>query len=132
MPPSVIQNCDISSFRTLGYESVPRNRALSEVAGRYVAFLDDDDIRMPEELEYQTEGLHQAPAAEFSYTDARFLYPDGSTSPRVLRHWHKRRGLIFDPLLVECFIHPSTILVRRALVDRVGGLDETLHSVETL
>ena len=37
---------------------------------------------------------------------------------------------ILDPLLVECFIHPSTILVRYALVDRVGEFDETLHSVE--
>ena len=114
-----------------GCQSVPRNRALDEATGSYVAFLDDDDIWMPEKLEYQIEGLHQAPAAEFSYTDARFLYPDGSTSPRVLRHRHKQRGPVFDPLLVECFIHPSTILVRRALVDRVGGFDETLHSVET-
>ena len=39
-------------------------------------------------------------------------------------------GYIFDALIHDCFLQPSTVMVRRSLLEKSGLFDETLEIVE--
>lgn len=112
-----------------GRPSVVRNRALEIARGDLVAFLDDDDRWLPEKLQRQVTLFAEGSAPGFVYTDFRFLNA-GALSQPVLTPAQKRSGAIFDDLLRDCFIHPSTMIVRRSLLDTTGGFDETFASAE--
>src|SRR3546814_8266982 len=51
-----------------GGPAVARNRGIEAAQGRYIAFLDADDLWLPEKLEKQIDFMQRAGVA-FSYTD---------------------------------------------------------------
>ncbi len=61
-----------------------RNVAISHAKGRYLAFLDADDIWMPDKLKIQLHFMQENNAA-LSFTDYRFISEDGSKVGRLLR-----------------------------------------------
>ncbi len=109
-----------------GRPSRVRNRGIGVARGSLIAFLDDDDVWRPDKLARQVGFLDQHSALGFVYSDLRFQYPDGTLSAPVLRPHQKETGALFDRLLSDCFIYPSTVIVRRHLLDRVGLFDEAL------
>ena len=62
-----------------------RNRAIGEVSGRYITFLDSDDLWLPERLSSFQQLLERRPEAEFLFSNARVLR-DG-----------RLMGTLFDP-----------------------------------
>lgn len=113
-----------------GRPSVARNRALAVARGELIAFLDDDDVWQPEKLERQVHLLVNQPDLGMVYSDLRFLREDGTRSDTILQPHQQRRGNLFDDLLADCFIHPSTAVVRKCLGDEVGWFDEDLECIE--
>lgn len=113
-----------------GRPSVARNQALRDAGGELIAFLDDDDLWLPDKLEKQVTLLSRIPQADFVYTDIRRLSDDGSVSDPVLQPWDKWHGKIFDRLLLNSFLFVSTVIVRRAVLEKTGLFDETLAAIE--
>lgn len=113
-----------------GRPSVTRNHGLAEAGGRFVAFLDDDDVWRADKLERQVALLEATERVGFVYSDLRFLHTDGTASEPAIAPEQVREGLIFDDLLEECAIATSTVLARRSLLDRVGGFNESLETFE--
>lgn len=63
--------------------AISRNRALREAKGRWIAFLDSDDLWMPEKLEKQISFMENN-GYSFSYTNYEEIDVDGnSTSVKV-------------------------------------------------
>lgn len=62
--------------------AVSRNLALREAKGRYIAFLDSDDLWEPEKLERQLAFMQEKGYA-FTYTDYRIIHPDGTPAPYI-------------------------------------------------
>ena len=106
-----------------------RNRALAEARGRFVAFVDADDVWLPTKLHEQVAQLQALPArycgvfcrsvtTDEDGTD-RFTYtpPAGTYDLRSFRAWFYPAG------------NGSSFLMRHDAVRAAGGFDEDLDSL---
>jgi GT2 family glycosyltransferase len=117
--------------RQNGGPSAARNTAISHAQGDYVAFLDGDDLWLPEYLSEQLKALHENPALDLIYADA-LLFGDSASAGRTYMQTCPSRGAVtFESLLVEDCSVPTSCAVarRRSLVD-VGLFDENLITSE--
>jgi glycosyltransferase involved in cell wall biosynthesis len=108
--------------------SAARNAGLGLSHAPFVTFLDADDRVLPEKLEAQLAGFAAHPEAGLVYTGWRHI--DESGHPLPQRGWSRYTGDVLGHLLLGNLIHPHAALVRRELVERAGGFDESLTSVE--
>jgi glycosyltransferase involved in cell wall biosynthesis len=115
--------------------SAARNTGILNATGDCVAFLDADDIWLPEKLERQVDLLSRQPSVGFVYcgtheVDAslRFL-----RTPALGPPWPPAGPDAFIRLLKQenCVVAPlSTMMLRRACLDQVGLFDETIVQAE--
>lgn len=93
--------------------AVSRNRALREAKGKWIAFLDSDDLWLPEKLEKQI-GFMEENGYKFTYTDYREVYPDGHESPYINTAPNKITKRI---LYRYCYFSTITVMYNR---DAIG------------
>jgi glycosyltransferase involved in cell wall biosynthesis len=113
-----------------------RNIGLGASRSPFVAFLDSDDIWLPEKLERQMALFASASVQTGFVHCACFRISDWESSSQTSQEfWPTRRGNIFRDIL-ENFYHvvgsASAVVARRDLIERVGGFDETLLCGEDL
>lgn len=105
-----------------------RNRGLAEARGEFVALLDCDDVWLPDKLAEQLALMHDRPEVGVVHTDFESVDEQG----RVLETVSARRS--GEPLVQAfCGGHvalPSTLLIRRVVLDKVGLLNPDLYGSE--
>ena len=108
-----------------GGVSMALNRGIAETSGKYVAFLDADDVWLPQKLDRQLAALRDSAGAEVCYT--AYTLVDEERRPLGVHRPPGPEGLL-EKLLFQSNVvgPPSTVLVERALLDRVGGFDPNL------
>jgi len=99
-----------------------RNTALKQARGRYVAYLDDDDIWFPNHLQTCWDALHKG--ARFVYTDAYFWYNEREYRLIMSYDYDRRQLLKHNLTPAICVTH------ERALLDKCGYFDESLPTHE--
>jgi GT2 family glycosyltransferase len=102
-----------------------RQAAIDVARGRWVAFLDSDDLWLPEKLARQVAQLAEQPRCRWSYTAYRLIDETGAPLPlRAPEAHHARSGWILGPLLTfDATASIVTLLVERTLLAEVGGFD---------
>lgn len=113
-----------------------RNAGLAQARGKYVAFLDADDVWLPGKLAAQVDHLEQHDDVGVCYTgwhvwaadaDGRFLKPAfadmdlGPVQPDA-----QRSGWIYGRLLFDCELLTTTAMLRTETVRQVGPFDPAL------
>jgi GT2 family glycosyltransferase len=108
--------------------SAARNLAARQARGKYLAFLDSDDLWLPEKLEIQTVFMEQNPSVQICQTEEVWIRNGVRVNPKS-KH-RKPSGDIFLPSLELCLVSPSAVMLTRELFERIGGFDETLPVCE--
>ena len=115
-----------------------RNTGLAHARHDWVAFIDADDLWLPGKLQAQWDLLASHPEAGMAYTAWKVWtsdapVPDPAWLAALLatdgdaQRWQGASGWIYPELLVDCVVWTSSVLVRRELLARAGGFDDTLR-----
>ena len=114
--------------------SASRNLGIHQARGAYIALLDADDVWFPHALEEQVALLEKHPDAAMVYGPLQWWYswtgkPEDRDRDYVEKLGVPPERLIRAPRLLSRFLRdkaavPSGLLVRRAIIDRVGGFED--------
>jgi glycosyltransferase involved in cell wall biosynthesis len=105
-----------------------RNVGIQRSRGRYLSFLDSDDLWAKDKLETQVRFLDANPHYPVCYTDEVWIRRGRRVNPKRIHR--KYSGWIFEQCLPLCIISPSSVLMRREVLDTVGLFDEGLPVCE--
>lgn len=100
-----------------------RNLAIEKARGEYIAFLDCDDVWLPEKLENQIVFLESHNDVVMVYSDILSIDDNGNLIENYLKNQKFYRGHIFDKLLIYNFIAILTVVLRKKVLDEVGMFD---------
>ncbi|NJL55545.1 glycosyltransferase, partial [bacterium] len=118
----------VFSYQNAGL-AASRNRGLNRATGKYISFIDADDLWTPEKLEAQCQALEENPKAALAYSWTDCIDPEGN----FLRHcsYVTWSGYVLPHLLLDDFIGSgSNVAIRREALLELGGFDESLGSAE--
>ena len=106
-----------------------RNTGIRASTGEYVAFLDSDDLFLPEKIQLQVKALDHNP--EVGLIASGWTEVDAQRNPlRTRRPWLLNQGLAIQDWLYNCPFAPSAVLVRRDWLMWVGLFDAQQYYVE--
>jgi glycosyltransferase involved in cell wall biosynthesis len=105
-----------------------RNAGLEQSSGQFIAFLDSDDLWLPQKLSAQTTFFQMHTDAIICQTEEIWIRNGARINPRN-RH-KKCSGMIFERCVELCLVSPSGVMMRKELFDEVGLYDETMPACE--
>lgn len=108
--------------------SYARNEGLRHAGGRYICFLDSDDLWKKDKLKSQVDWMDQRPEYVVSYTDEIWIRNGVRVNP--MKKHQKCSGDIFNDCLPLCIVSPSSAMIRSELFDEIGNFDESLPACE--
>jgi glycosyltransferase involved in cell wall biosynthesis len=126
---SIMDNRIKLFFYENGGVSVARNRAIKNATGKYIAFLDADDLWTNNKLERQLATLEANPEAKIAYSRTRYI--DEKENCLYECEPVSFEGNILEELLLTNFlITSSNPLICHQAIRSVGGFDSSLKSSE--
>lgn len=112
------EDARIKYFKTensTGSPSIPRNIGIDNAKGQYIAFLDADDLWLPEKLEKQMCFI-QKEDYEFIYSNYEKINPEGKRNNRIIKM--PLHSTYWD-ILETCSIPCLTALIKKETIGEI-------------
>ncbi|NMG11518.1 glycosyltransferase family 2 protein [Brasilonema sp. UFV-L1] len=138
--PTKVRYLEHENHQNLG-KSSSRNLGIHHAKGDYIAFLDADDIWLPQKLERQISILIAQPEIGMVCGPTLMWFSWTGKPDDFQRNWKREIGVQLDtlmkpPKLLTLFLQrkastPATcsVLLRREVVEDVGGFDESIQFI---
>lgn len=112
--------------------SSARNTGIRNARGKLVAFLDPDDLWLPEKLRRQVALMDADAEVGLSYCLVDFIDEEGRRFPDI--SWPHPSGATYKDLLYLNWVvgSGSSVLIRKSVFDEVGLFDEGLKGLEDM
>jgi glycosyltransferase involved in cell wall biosynthesis len=136
--PEKVRYLDHDGHLKLG-KSTSRNLGIHKAKGDYIAFLDADDVFLPQKLERQVAILESHPQAGMVYGRTQYWYSWTRKSNDIKRDFMSKLGvqpntLFNPPALLTRFLKDGgivpcicSLLVRRRILEEIGEFEETIQ-----
>jgi glycosyltransferase involved in cell wall biosynthesis len=98
-----------------------RNRGVEATHGEWIAFLDSDDLWLPNRIARQLETILRVPDAAFAFCNVQRFTSDGDMPGTYLDARRDFSGRVTGALLEEPVALPSALMVRRDAFGKLGG-----------
>jgi len=115
------------SFKENGGQASARNVGIQICKGEYIAFLDADDLYMPERLQSQIEDIKNHDA-DFYYGGGYFFEVKDGKKIRTPYDWKYGAftgGEFFRILYHSCAVNINNVLIKKDLLLKIGTFDES-------
>jgi glycosyltransferase involved in cell wall biosynthesis/SAM-dependent methyltransferase len=119
--------------------SATRNLGIRNAKGKYITFLDSDDVWLPDKLEQQVAIIESHPEVALVCAPAQWWYswtgnPDDIPRDFIQKFDIQLNTVVKPPTLLILFLNDEwaslcDILVRRELVEAVGGYEESFRGM---
>jgi glycosyltransferase involved in cell wall biosynthesis len=111
--------------------SAARNRAIEKAAGKYIAFLDGDDIWLPGRLSKTVAALERNPSAALVFSDYIRVDRSGALDQSSAVPAEMAHAPSMDEILTHWWpILPTTVTMLRSVWRRCGGFHTAAMSFE--
>ncbi len=115
-------------------ETVPlgkaRNWAIEKARGKYIAFLDCDDVWLPQKLEKQIPLFEKNPRVGLAFCDTIFFNKKGKEM-QLYKRKKPPRGQVFKELLKEYFLSMETVVIRKKALNSLSQwFDDRFNIIE--
>lgn len=123
-----------------GGAATARNAGIRQAQGEFIAFLDADDIWLPGKLKAQVDYFRAHPDVAMNCTgfsqwvsDDKGVFPDplsvipDQANVAADEVDSELSGWVYHKLLLRNFVWTTTVMMRRALIDKIGLYDESFR-----
>lgn len=105
-----------------------RNTGIQAAKGEYIAFLDSDNEWLSEKLQKQIILFsHRDDSLGAAYCGYRNVSVDGSMLNEYVPRY---RGSVYKQALSEWLTDTSTLVVRKDILEKIYGFDESVHAFQ--
>lgn len=136
--PKKIRYLEHKNHQNIG-KSTSRNLGIQNAKGKYIGFLDADDVFLPLKLKKQVAILESHPEASIVYGNTLYWYswtgnPEDSQRDYIPELGIQLNTLVQPPSLMSIFLESRgtvpcicSFLVKRKLVEKIGGFEESIQ-----